>query len=62
MCAAAIARAGIPRVVFGARNEKFGGCGSVLHCHTTPTYVPALQLRTARLHSCYDHCHAHMHM
>lgn len=30
MCAAAIARVGIPRVVFGCKNERFGGNGSIL--------------------------------
>ena len=29
MCAGAIIQARIPRVVFGARDEKFGACGSV---------------------------------
>ena len=30
MCASAVSRAGVLRVVFGAGNDKFGGCGSVL--------------------------------
>jgi len=30
MCAAALAQVGIGRVVFGCRNDKFGGCGSIL--------------------------------
>jgi tRNA-specific adenosine deaminase 2 len=30
MCAAALRLAGITDVVFGARNERFGGCGSVI--------------------------------
>ena len=30
MCASAIARLQIARVVYGCRNDKFGGCGSVL--------------------------------
>lgn len=33
MCAAALAQVGIGRVVFGCRNDKFGGCGSILHLH-----------------------------
>ncbi|XP_009945669.1 PREDICTED: tRNA-specific adenosine deaminase 2, partial [Leptosomus discolor] len=30
MCAAAVRLMKIPRVVYGCRNERFGGCGSVL--------------------------------
>ncbi|XP_051469313.1 tRNA-specific adenosine deaminase 2 [Apus apus] len=30
MCAAAVRFMKIPRVVYGCRNERFGGCGSVL--------------------------------
>lgn len=30
MCAGALQQLHIPRVVFGCRNDKFGGCGSVL--------------------------------
>jgi tRNA-specific adenosine deaminase 2 len=33
MCAAALALVKIKRVVFGCRNDKFGGCGSILHMH-----------------------------
>jgi tRNA(Arg) A34 adenosine deaminase TadA len=33
MCAAALAQVQIGRVVFGCRNDKFGGCGSILHLH-----------------------------
>lgn len=31
MCAAAIARVGIGRVVYGCDNDRFGGCGSLLN-------------------------------
>lgn len=31
MCAAALATVGISRVVYGCRNDRFGGCGSLLH-------------------------------
>lgn len=31
MCAAALSMVGIRRVVFGCKNERFGGCGSLLH-------------------------------
>mmetsp|Transcript_20828 Transcript_20828/g.32047 ORF Transcript_20828/g.32047 Transcript_20828/m.32047 type:complete len:264 (-) Transcript_20828:982-1773(-) len=33
MCAAALARVKIGRVFFGCRNDRFGGCGSLLHLH-----------------------------
>ena len=33
MCAAAIATVGIRRVVYGCRNDRFGGCGSLLNLH-----------------------------
>jgi tRNA-specific adenosine deaminase 2 len=33
MCAAALATVGIKRVVFGCKNDRFGGCGSLLHLH-----------------------------
>eukprot|EP00957_Ditylum_brightwellii_P197065 15013253-Ditylum_brightwellii.AAC.1 len=32
-CAAALARVGIGRVFFGCRNDRFGGCGSLMHLH-----------------------------
>jgi len=31
MCAAALLELNFPQVVFGCRNERFGGCGSVLN-------------------------------
>ncbi|GAX24541.1 tRNA-specific adenosine deaminase 2 [Fistulifera solaris] len=33
MCAAALAKMKIGCVIFGCRNDKFGGCGSILHVH-----------------------------
>jgi tRNA(Arg) A34 adenosine deaminase TadA len=33
MCAAALAQVRIGRVVYGCFNDKFGGCGSILHLH-----------------------------
>ncbi|KAJ8604483.1 hypothetical protein CTAYLR_000975 [Chrysophaeum taylorii] len=33
MCAAAMAHLGVRRVHFGCRNDKFGGCGSILSLH-----------------------------
>jgi tRNA-specific adenosine deaminase 2 len=32
-CAAALAKVGIRRVVFGCRNDRFGGCGSLMSIH-----------------------------
>lgn len=34
MCASALSQIGIHRAVFGASNDRFGGCGSVLSLHT----------------------------
>ena len=36
MCAAALSRIGIRRVVFGCGNSKFGGCGTVLSVLPAP--------------------------
>ena len=33
MCAFGLRQLGVRRVVFGCRNDKFGGCGSVLSVH-----------------------------
>jgi len=33
MCAAALAKVGIRRVIYGCNNERFGGCGSILNIH-----------------------------
>lgn len=38
MCASAIAQIGVSRVVFGASNDRFGGCGSVLSLHDQKYY------------------------
>lgn len=35
MCSAALATVGIGRVVFGCRNDRFGGCGSILALHNS---------------------------
>ena len=40
MCAAALRRAGVGRVVYGARNEKFGGAGTVLDVLGAPAAAP----------------------
>lgn len=37
MCAAALRTIGIQTVYFGCRNERFGGCGSVLSIHEDQT-------------------------
>lgn len=36
MCAAALRNIGIARVIFGCKNERFGGCGSLLSLHIHP--------------------------
>jgi tRNA-specific adenosine deaminase 2 len=38
MCAAAIAKVGVKRVVFGCHNDRFGGNGSILPIHNNPEY------------------------
>jgi len=37
MCAAALAKMGIKRVIFGCHNDRFGGNGSILSVHTDLT-------------------------
>ena len=37
MCAAALATVGIRRVIFGCKNDRFGGCGSLLNLHQPET-------------------------
>ena len=37
MCAAALARVGIGRVFYGCKNNRFGGCESMLHLHQQTT-------------------------
>lgn len=41
MCAAALAQVNIGKVVFGCHNDKFGGCGSILHLHTPQSINPS---------------------
>jgi len=33
MCAGALQHLGVPKVVFGASNDRFGGCGGVVSVH-----------------------------
>lgn len=48
MCAAALARVRVRRVVYGCPNVKFGGCGSVLHvAGEVPGLDPARALALA---------------
>merc|ERR1712110_978432 len=45
MCASAVRQLGVHRVVFGCRNDKFGGCGSVLSIHSDEQELhPALTI------------------
>jgi len=37
-CATALARLGIGRVIYGCKNDRFGGCGSLLSMHIPCTY------------------------
>jgi len=38
-CAAALAKVRMGRVVFGCRNDRFGGCGSLMSLHK-PDFLP----------------------
>mmetsp|Transcript_7600 Transcript_7600/g.18856 ORF Transcript_7600/g.18856 Transcript_7600/m.18856 type:complete len:287 (-) Transcript_7600:229-1089(-) len=40
MCAAALSMVGIKRVFFGCKNDRFGGCGSLLNLHK-PDALPS---------------------
>jgi tRNA-specific adenosine deaminase 2 len=40
MCAAALSMVGFSRVFFGCKNDRFGGCGSLLHLHK-PDALPS---------------------
>lgn len=40
MCAAALSMVGINRVFFGCKNDRFGGCGSLLNLHR-PDALPS---------------------
>ena len=55
MCAGAIKILGIPRVVFGCRNDRFGGCGSVLPILPAEVYSEGLLADPAMhlLKQCY---------
>ena len=33
MCAGALSLLGVPKVIYGAANDRFGGCGSILSIH-----------------------------
>jgi tRNA-specific adenosine deaminase 2 len=47
MCAAALATVGISRVIFGCRNDRFGGCGSLLHMHKAEIDEPLSRGKTS---------------
>ncbi|KAJ9121010.1 hypothetical protein QFC24_004991 [Naganishia onofrii] len=42
MCASALRQVGIGKVFYGAGNERFGGCGSVLDVNDTPRIKSSL--------------------
>jgi tRNA-specific adenosine deaminase 2 len=49
MCADALNRMKIGRVVFGCRNDKFGGCGSIVSLHQYPITSGVLETETVEL-------------
>eukprot|EP00878_Enallax_costatus_P021810 GHUV01023115.1.p2 GENE.GHUV01023115.1~~GHUV01023115.1.p2 ORF type:complete len:118 (+),score=12.23 GHUV01023115.1:424-777(+) len=57
MCAGALSLLGVKEVVYGARNDKFGGCGSIVPVHVqgcgacgTPRCVLAADLAVQLTH------------
>ena len=42
MCASAIKQLGIPKIVYGCGNERFGGCGSVFNVFQLSESQPAI--------------------
>ncbi|GMH11003.1 hypothetical protein Nepgr_012844 [Nepenthes gracilis] len=42
MCAAALSILGIKEVYYGCRNDKFGGCGSVLSLNSSASEIPSI--------------------
>ena len=44
MCSAALRYLGVPKVVFGCANERFGGCGSILNIHTDKYSISTLRV------------------
>ena len=44
MCSAALRYLGVPKVVFGCANERFGGCGSILNIHTDEYSISTLRV------------------
>jgi tRNA-specific adenosine deaminase 2 len=55
MCADALNRIKIGRVVFGCRNDKFGGCGSILSLHRYPITSGVLEQETVDLLRTFYH-------
>ena len=45
MCSFALRQIGLVNVVYGCRNERFGGCGSVLKVHREPAEDDSLKLK-----------------
>merc|ERR1712217_81428 len=52
MCAAALAQVGVPEVVFGAPNTRFGGCGGVFNVHEFTTKGSSLESAGDAMNSC----------
>lgn len=44
MCASLLRSLGVYKVFYGARNDRFGGCGSVFCAHTVKLPIPALSV------------------
>ena len=48
-CAAALSMVGINRVFFGCKNDRFGGCGSLLNLHK-PDALPSAKHHGFAIH------------
>lgn len=42
MCAAALRLLGVSKIVYGCKNDRFGGCESILNIHTDPYIIQNL--------------------
>ncbi|KAL3895081.1 MAG: hypothetical protein SGCHY_004910, partial [Lobulomycetales sp.] len=51
MCASALRQLGVKKCFYGASNDRFGGCGSVLSVHNGPMHANAAAAAPLECHS-----------